>query len=534
MTRWTLGTISALILVIGITLSYASPPQNGPDNTQANSKSKLSKEELRRQKALFHEFVDPYWGWLYEEVPYIITDQERVYFKKLSTNDERESFIEQFWEHRNPHPGSSENAYKEEYYRRIAYANEHFGSGIPGWKTDRGRIYIVCGPPGEIDSHPDVESYERPESEGGGRTTLGPFEQWRYRFIDGVGNNIVLKFVDNNMDGEYHLSVDPGLKDALLRVRPYGMTFNEPIMGNPSLESMTGCTRLDLYTKICQHPAGNFHDLRAMVTSQTSAHLLPFDLRTDFIRATDETVLIPITTQIANSDVLFQNKDGVMHGVVDVYVRITGLAGRIVNSFGKSLILDVREHEFQQYQNHKTVYQVATLLRPGRYKLSLVLRDNLNGQMGSRELDIVVPSFSGDKLTYSSLILAKQIYPSPTSQVGYGPFWIGGMNVRPSVDNIFTRDQRLGIYMQVYGLGIDEKTHKPSLDVHYEVEKDGKPLLDQSEEEAKLKKASQQFTVARRLMDLQELKPGKYTVQVKVTDNIKNQTVSPSASFELR
>jgi len=196
-------------------------------------------------------------------------------------------------------------------------------------------------------------------------------------------------------------------------------------------------------------------------------------------------------------------------------------------------VLDVREHEFQHYQDQKSIYQEAVPLKPGRYKLSLVLKDDLNGHMGSEELGIVVPNFGEDKLTNSSLILADQILPLPTSQVGSGPFVIGGTKVRPSVKNTFTRDQKLGIYMQVYNLGIDDKTHKPSLDVQYQVEKDGKPLLDQPEDAANLKKASQQFTVVK-TMGLKGLTPGKYTVQIKITDNVKKQSVSPSASFELR
>jgi len=144
-----------------------------------------------------------------------------------------------------------------------------------------------------------------------------------------------------------------------------------------------------------------------------------------------------------------------------------------------------------------------------------------------------VPNFGADKLTNSPIILADQILPIPTAQVGSGPFVIGGTRVRPSVNNTFTRDQRLGIYMQVYNLGIDDKTHKPSLDVRYEIEKDGKSLLDQAEDAANLKKASQQFTVIK-TMGLQGLAPGKYSVQIKVTDNIKQQSVSPSATFEVR
>ncbi len=560
MSRWTLGGIAVLALIIGVTTLPASPPQGDQDkDQQGNTKPKVSKEEKRRQKAIRNEMETPYKKWLSEEVPYIITDPERAAFKKLTTDDERESFIENFWERRNPNPGSPENEYKEEYYRRIAYANEHYASGIPGWKTDRGRIYIMYGPADEVDSHPSGGSYERPESEGGGETSTYPFEQWRYRYIDGVGTNIILEFVDTTMTGEYHLTMDPGEKDALLHVpgagltmaeqmgmtgssskmdrfqRTDGMTSGCPMGGcNAGPESMNEFTRLDLYAKIFQPPPVKFKDLKAVVTTRLSSSLLPFEERTDFVRVTDETVLTPITVQIANSDLQFQDKDGVMHGVLDVYGEITSLGGHIVDTHEKSLVLDVPEHEFQLYQSHKSVYQYAIPLRPGRYKLSLVVKDDLNGHMGSEELGIMVPSFSEDKgLTHSSLILADQIQPLPTSQVGTGMFVIGGTKVRPSVNNTFTQDQKLGIYMQVYNLGIDPKTQKPSLDLRYEIDKDGKPLLDQPEDTANLKKASQQFTVVK-TMGLKGLPPGKYTVQIKVTDNIKKQSVSPSASFEVR
>jgi len=563
MSRWALGVLATLTLIIGVSFSRAFPSADDQDKDKdqetpkQEAPKKVSKEEKRRQKALRQEMETPYKKWLSEEVPYIITNEERAAFKKLETDDEREAFIENFWERRNPNPGSPENEFKEEYYRRIAYANEHYASGIPGWKADRGRIYIMYGPADEIDSHPSGGTYERPPSEGGGETSTYPFEDWRYRYIDGIGENIILEFVDETMTGEYHLTMDPGEKDALLHVPGVGLTMAEQMgqtqgpskadrftrgdgttLGNGMMgqtESQNEFTRLDLYAKIFQPPAVKFKDLKAVVTSRLSANLLPFDARIDFIRVTDETVLTPITVQVSNSDLQFQDKDGVMHGVLDVYGELTSLGGHIINTYEKSVVLDVPEHEFQIYQTHRAVYQYTVPLKPGRYKLSLVMKDDLNGHMGSEDLGIVVPNYASDndKLTNSSLILADQILPIPTSQVGTGMFVIGGTKVRPSVGNTFTRDQNLGIYMQVYNLGLDDKTHKPSLEVRYKIEKDGKPLIDQPEDAANLKKASQQFTVTK-TMGLRALTPGKYTVQILVTDNIKKQTVSPSATFELR
>src|SRR5262249_41496504 len=150
-----------------------------------------------------------------EDLIYIITKEEREAFLRLGTNEERDQFIETLFDLRNPDPESNENRFKEEHYRRIAYANEHFASGVPGWRTDRGHIYILRGPPDEIESHTAGGTYDRPFQEGGGTTTTHAWEKWRYRHLEGIGENIELEFVDPTGSGEYHLTMDPGEKDAL-------------------------------------------------------------------------------------------------------------------------------------------------------------------------------------------------------------------------------------------------------------------------------------------------------------------------------
>ena len=176
----------------------------------------------------------PYSKWVNEDVAYIITKAERDQFSQLSTDQQREQFIHDFWERRNPVPGSATNQYREEHYRRIAVANTRFGSGIPGWKTDRGRMYIMYGPPDEIESHPSGGAYTRPAEQGGGTTTTHPFEKWRYRYIDGLGNNIIIEFVDKDNNGEYRLSTDPSEKDAIARVPGASPRPLQIVQGVPS------------------------------------------------------------------------------------------------------------------------------------------------------------------------------------------------------------------------------------------------------------------------------------------------------------
>lgn len=525
----------ALLLVLGTTTRTFARPD------------KQSREEKKRQKELQKEEQSPYKKWIDEEVPYIITDTERAAFKKLTTDDERESFIENFWERRNPNPGNPENEFKEEYYRRIAYANEHFASGIPGWKTDRGRIYIMYGPPNEIDNHDSGGTYERPMEEGGGETSTYPFEDWTYNYIEGVGSNIKLEFVDPTMSGEFHLTMDPGEKDALLHVpgagltllesmgmaskndrftRTDGMTIGTPMGALP--ESMEEFTRLDTFAKIFQPPAVKFDDLKASVTHKITAQVLPFDVRTDFVRITDDAVLTPITVQVANKDLQFQNKDGIMHASLDIYGQLTTPSGRVATSFDQGVAVDMPEHDFQNFPDRKEVYQRALPLKPGLYKLSLVLKDENSGNIGYLDEGIRVPRYADDKLASSSLILADLIQEVPTTQVGSGMFVIGSTKVRPSVQKVFNRDQDLGIYMQVYNLTQDPATHRPSAEIDYSLLRDGKSLYSATE-----KAQTAQVTISKHL-PLKTLAPGEYTFEIKVTDNVSKQSVMEPATFKVQ
>ncbi|HLK33174.1 MAG TPA: GWxTD domain-containing protein, partial [Terriglobales bacterium] len=200
---------------------------NGQKQEDPLKRPITEKQRKKNEKALKQELSKTYKKWLDEDVRWIITDQEREAFLKLSNDEERDQFIEQFWQRRNPTPDSLDNPYKDEHYRRIAYANEHFAAGIPGWKTDRGRMYIMYGPPDEIESHPAGGTYDRPMDEGGGTTSTYPFEDWRYRYLEGIGQNIIIEFVDTCMCGDYHMTMDRSEKDALLYTPNAGLTFYE-------------------------------------------------------------------------------------------------------------------------------------------------------------------------------------------------------------------------------------------------------------------------------------------------------------------
>src|ERR1700752_1756447 len=281
--------------------------QDAADPNPPPAPQKLNKDQKRKMKKTLQELDQQYRQWLNEDVVYIISPEERQAFLQLDTNEEREQFIEQFWLRRSSNPDLPDNDFKEEHYRRIAYANEHFASGIPGWKTDRGRMYIMWGPADEVESHPMGGTYDRPIEEGGGSTSTYPFETWRYRYIEGIGNEVILEFVDPTMSGEYRLTTNPDEKDALLHVDGLGLTLDEQLNGGNKGDRITGIgpgayrgnalgnaptrnnnqfDRLELMTKVFRPPEIKFKDLETIVTTRLSYNLLPFDFRTDFIRVT--------------------------------------------------------------------------------------------------------------------------------------------------------------------------------------------------------------------------------------------------------
>jgi GWxTD domain-containing protein len=515
------------------------------------AKPMTEKQKKQQEARLRKELETPYKKWLNEEVGYIITDEERKAFSRLQTDEEKQQFIEQFWLRRDPTPDTEENEYREEHYRRIAYANERFASGIPGWKADRGMIYIKYGPADEVESHPSGGTYERPIEEGGGTTSTYPFEKWRYRYIEGIGNDVNIEFVDTTMTGEYRMTMDPSEKDALLYVPGAGLTLAEQMgmsdktarftrtdgthLGTgtgPLPASMDEFQRLEQFSKLQAAPAIKFKDLEAAVNSTIKYNLLPMKVRADFIPVTGSSVLSNITLQFERKDLQFKEKDGVSQAIVNIYARITSMSRRPVNWFEDVVTVDVPNTLLQQAVNGQSIYQKTVPLQPGRYRLNVVAKDVVGGNLTNFEMALDVPRFEDDKLAASSLILADLIEKVPTKSIGTGQFVIGTSKVRPRMNETFKREEKLGIYLQLYNFEPDEKTRKPEGTIEYEIIKNGsnQKVFEFSEEVSTLSGGAAQVTVEK-LLPLKDLEPGQYTLKMKVVDKKRNQTLTPSATF---
>jgi len=535
--RKTMRLMSVLLV-----LALVSPGLTAQDKKEDKKKRRSSEST----KSVYKRWVD-------EDVRWIITDEERKTFNSLKTDDEREQFIEQFWLRRDPDPDTDVNEYREDYYQRIAYANEKFTSGIPGWKTDRGRIYIMFGKADQIESHPSGGSYNRPTWEGGGTTSTYPFEIWWYRYIEGVGSDIEIEFVDPTGSGEYRIARSPNEKDALLYTPNAGLTLAEELglsskadriafgpygagggMGGGQLFGMRAkdqpFERLATLTALQRPPKVKFNDLAALASEselpKASFDVLTAGLNINLIRVTENAVLTSFTVQMENQDLVYKEVGGLPQAAVNIYAKVTNVAGRRAGQFEDVVTSSYTPEALDIGMQLKSAYQKNIVLPPGNYKIDLVVRDVNSGKTGVIKQGFVVPKYEEGRLSTSTLILATKIEPL-NGRLPSGQFVLGSLKVIPNATGEFTQEQALGVYMQVYNIAIDQATLRPSVDIEYVVSQKDKEIMRIKEDGKNGLSAinSQQITLAR-MIPLKDFKPGFYDVQVVVRDNVANQMVS--------
>jgi GWxTD domain-containing protein len=505
-----------------------------------------------RERNVKKERTNTFKNWIDQDVAYIITDEEKKAYKKLATDEEREQFIEQFWRRRDPDPDTEQNEYLEEHYERIAYANQHFASGIPGWKTDRGRIYIMYGPPNERETHPTGGAYDRPSYHGGGSTTTYPFEVWFYRYLPGIGSGIEIEFVDPTGTGEYRLARSPDEKDALLWVPGAGQTLNEQLGLSSKADRVAGFGGfgysgpggrvqdspfewLARYTDLQRPPKVNDVLEKQLVTTASSPLFedSSLDVATSvgFFRASDERVMTAITIQTNNEDLTFKDVGGVQRASLNIYGRVTSVVGRRVTTFEDPVVTDSTVEELTTARERKSAYQRVLPLAPGTYKVDVLVRDINSGTQQLKQIGFTVPKFEPNKLAASTLVLAAKLQTLNDQLPGM--FSIGPYKVLPNVSGVFKKGSEVGIYMQIYNAGIDQTTLRPSVDVDYVLLKDGKEVFKQAEDWRGLSDAGQRLTLAR-LLPTTNLAPGDYEIAIRVRDKVSGQTLSPVSKFTVQ
>ena len=495
-----------------------------------------TKTEDTREKPRIEvsEVNDAHKRWVVNDVPYIITAAERKAFLALKTDDERENFIKTFWDSRDPDPETEENEYRQEYYERIAYTNEHFGSGTPGWKSDRGRIYITWGKPDSIESRPSGGSYDRPSYEGGGGITTYPFEIWFYRHLDGVGDGVEIEFVDPTGTGEYRIARDADEKNALATVPGAGRRndlASEP--ASYQREQDSPLARASRTADLSRPPSVKFGDLDRVLTDSAviDNNPLAFDLRIDHFRQSDDRVVTTFTIQTSNKELKFTPVGGIETATINILGRITAVSNKRSGIFEDSVTTNASREELTAAKEKFSVYQKALALAPGIYKVGVAVRDVATGNKGIVYLGFTVPRYDSQTLSSSSLVLASKLRASDERDVGQR-FVIGGAKVIPNLTGAFKRGQDLGIYMEVYNAGTDQTTLRPAVDVSYVVIKDGKEIHRQTEDWSGLSDSGQRLTLAR-LLPTGHLPLGDYEIRIEIRDRVGGQMIENKGNFTI-
>jgi GWxTD domain-containing protein len=546
--RGAVAATALLFLASGFLIPAAAQDKSDSDSSKSQQKPKKKRE-----------LSDVFKKWEKEDAVYIIAPEELAAFRKLATDDERAQFIESFWLRRDPDPNTPENEYREEHYRRIAYANEHFTSGVQGWRTDRGRVYIAWGKPHETESYPAGSQYNRLSYEGGGSTTVYAFERWWYRHLDGVGDDIELEFVDKSGTGDYKISFSPEDKDALATVPNAGLTQWESLglsskadrgaFGSNQFNRLpankTPFARIETWTDISKGPGatGKYDKTRIIGdVPVVETNALPFSVRADFFRISDTAVVTSLTVQVENADLAFENKGGIYSATMNIFGTLHQLSGKNAGRFEDVMATPrFSDENIALGQQQKSVYQKNVLLQPGNYRLDVVARDTTSGKTGIVKNSFVVPRFAEEKLGTSSIVLAQSIAPV-TTKVSQSQFVIGRFKVIPNVASTYKTQQLVPVFLQVYDTALDQSSLKPTIDVDFVILQNGKevkrvtdryPSEEQGKQGVLFDLAGRQLVVARGV-PTDGLAPGKYKLQVRVTDQVAQKTITPEVEFTLQ
>jgi GWxTD domain-containing protein len=516
--------ILSLLLASSFAASQDQQAKQPKRVRQTRQSNQTPDDQPRKVKA---EPTNAYTRWVNEDVAPIITDAERKAFEKLKTNEEREEFIKIFWRQRDPDPDTEENEYQERYYERIAYANEHFSSGKPGWMTDRGRIYIKFGKPDEIESHPAGGLYQRMSYEGGGSTTTYPFEKWFYRYIAGVGSGVEIEFVDSSGSGEYRIARDSSEKDALAHV-PGLASAASPDSGYR--REQDPFTRIELQNDLEKPPEIERRGLDGIIGSpKIDDNPLNFDVRADYFKLSDSRVLTAFTVQTENKNLVFEDSGGLQTARLNIFGKIITVTDRRVGAFEDSVTISATVAELTEAKERTYAYSKSVVLAPGVYRADVIVRDVVSGATGIRHLGLRVPKYEDNQLATSSMILAAKL-ERMEGRLAAAPFVIGQTKVIPNMTGLYHQGQPVGVYLQLYNAGIDQTTLRPSVDVEYALLKDGQELGKQLEDWRGISDSGQRLTLAR-LLDTEGLAPGEYEVMIRIKDRVSGQALTQAAKF---
>ncbi len=529
----------ALTLCTSRDVSAAPQEQTGP---RPSFEAMLGASGWSPTREELQETLD---RWLERFVTYLITDEERRIFEGLPTLEQKLAFTERFWDVRDPTPGTRLNEYRQEHFQRWATANRRFSAGKPGWATDRGRTYIILGPPNNLQRNPM----------GRGGAERGS-EVWSYNMPDNplLPGVLDLSFVDFHGTGEFELvsnldaaapivSAQFGYVNNpldVLALRRHADTiydedylqyrFTDPTaVGREFLDFQGNLREILRIPEIHKERLAGLR--RASVETDVAFDASPVNRSLDFYEAIAGNTAVQVTLAL-DYDKLVAAPFGLnQHYSADMYVTLEQ-DGRIVDESEKRLNFTLTNEEFQQLRGSQILQSFDLMVPSGPYDLVVLARDNTSDLL-TREVGTVdVPDLSGEGLRLSSLTLASRIEPvQPGTDQAPLDFQHGDMRVVPNVNRIYFLDQQLLLYVQAYGLEVDTATRANRITLRGEILHNGervRRIPEQHPFPAPMNRQS--FSLA---MPLTGYRPGVYEVVLEIVDEIAGTNSSATTDFAI-
>ncbi len=449
--------------------------------------------------------------WLEEVVPYIITSREKDVFLSLPTELDRGQFIETFWKKRDPNPQTPENEFKIEYYRRIALANKFFGAGgIPGWKTDRGRLLVLLGPPGEIlrDLTPSASVLT---------LSQGPKETWQYWGLPNpnLPYNLEFTFVDKFGTGNYvlqqALNMDQGRKEAF---DPSDVTFQ--------------FNYLETISEAMKNPFENLERLKGVITTQVTYNLIPFHYGIFSFKGMDKRALIPLIVSIPYASLPSKRSEFDYFFSINLTINVSDSLGQVVFEASKDLNFKKTATELEKLLDSSFRFQTQFSLDPGDYRIHLLVLDNYSGKVGTAHQPFSVPDLSADGPAMSDIVLfqddARTERPAEDERDG-----LGAAVLRASTERIFRSGDELSFFFEVYNLSLDKASGLNNLGAEYAFIQAGKVVFRIPD--LPIEPSAQKDCRIRTSFRLKNLEPGSYSLEVKINDGHSGKKLTKAVEF---
>jgi GWxTD domain-containing protein len=487
--------------------------------------------------------------WVDEEVSYIITAKERDVFSKLESDVDRDHFIEEFWRQRDPTPGTPRNEFKEEHYRRIDYANKTFGRGTPfqGWRTERGRIYIILGPPVDVQRIISSDAY--------------PMELWYYvgNPAWGQASNFRLLFYQRNGGGDYSLYNPTGNSPKELVSNPgkatvrgeFPQDWDEsdkraavilgenaspevvnalysliPGNSNPSLRLSASI----LLAEVQRYPQKKVNDAYALDFLNHKATVdVSYSVRFMGNRSAISVIKNPSGQFYLHYVIVPDNLS--MEVYQDRYfadlrttLRLSDTGGRTVFQQEKNIPIDLRKDEMKAVEKNSFQLYDAIPIIPGMYMFNILLENTVSKEFTTIERTISIPA--GDDLWMSPLIPSRKVVEDPSPGPVGRAFQIGKYQIYPCLNSTFQSKDRAFFFFQIHGLNRDLR-ETGLLDVY---------LLKGQEPLQSFRKSIRESENGRDFLidfSLEKIVPGTYSARVVLLDKDAREIISQDIVFNV-